>query len=113
VHEGEHADFLTVEFLLDEDARTGVPVCAADHESVNRAKRLSGLVGHDHPFTSGQPICLDNDGPPAAADERSGICGIVEGSKWRGGDARAAHEILGKHFAGFYLGRALRGTECE
>ena len=78
VGEGQHAGFLAVEPLFDDQAIAGLAEDAADHDLVDGIQGLAEVVANVDPLAGGQAVGLEDHPHGAAQDEVAGLGGRVE-----------------------------------
>ena len=94
VGEREDRELLALHAVLDHDLAARLAEGEiAQHGSDGLERLLHGLA-HDGALAGGEPRGLHDDGGAPLADVRLGLVALAEGPVVRGGDARAAHEVL-------------------
>ena len=111
VREGEDGELLALEKLLDHDlaARVAQPAFG-EHRPRGRRRLVPRRTDHGA-LAAGEPRGLDDEGHGVAGDVGERGRELGEALARRGGDAGAAHHVLGERFGRFEPRGRLRGSE--
>src|SRR5471032_3351496 len=108
----DEAGFFAVEEFLDDHARTGITKCVAGEHVAHRVFGFLQGHRHDHAFTGGQAVGLDDDRCTFFTQVRQGRLDLGEVLVVGRRDLVAGQKIFGEGFRAFQLGCAGSRTEA-
>ncbi len=112
VGDGQHAGFLAVEPLFDDELIAGVAEFLVASDPPHGFDGFGSARADEHAFAGGQSVGLDHDRHVLAVGEISGgVIGVAKDVIVAGRDVGVAQQVLAEDLAPFQLGGRLVGTE--
>ena len=112
VGEGQNGDLRPLQVFLDDHAQAAVAELFPRHHVGDGLFCLLPGGGDDDALAQGQPVGLDHGGDRGGLQIGQSLLQHGEAPVFGGGDAVAAHQVLGKYLAALDDGGVFPGTEA-